>query len=113
MSEIDNTKRCQCGAVVADKFCGYCNADNRTNFQRNTDAVVQGVTKVGGQIADGAKTAVKTLVIFWTIVAIIVIAAITGIVIIIVIIVNNIPSNIGLLNVVANFVVSSINFLHV
>jgi len=97
-------KRCQCGAVVTDKSCGYCNADTRTNFQKNTDAVVHGVTKVGGQIADGAKTvattAVKTLVIFWTIVGAIIIVGIIGVVAIIIVIINNITGNIGLLNIV-------------
>ena len=114
---MSNVKNCQCGAVVTGNSCEYCRADHRTNFQKNTDAVVQGVTKVGGQIADGAKTVATTaavsLAVVWVIVSIISLIVVAGIVITIVVIVNNVPSSIGLLNVVANFASSGIHFLHV
>jgi len=109
--------KCQCGAAVTNKFCEYCRSDNRTPFQKNTDNVVQGVSKVGGQIAGGAKvvatTAVRTLAIFWTLVAIVTVAAIIIVAVVVIVIVNYASGNIGLLNVVANLAASGINFLHV
>jgi len=114
---MNNTNRCQCGAAVTNKFCDYCRADNRTGFQRNTDAVVQGASKVGTQIASGAKdvatVAAKTLAVIWMLVALVTVASIVGVVVIIIVIVNNVSGHIGLLNVVADYIVSGVNFLHV
>jgi len=111
MSEVNNTKRCQCGAAVQDKFCDYCRADNRTGFQKGADAVVEGASKVTGQIATGAKDVatgvakgvVTSIAIIWTIIGIIALVVIISVVVIVVVIVNNVTSQIGLLNIVANF----------
>jgi len=106
MNEVNNTKRCQCGAAVKDKFCDYCRADNRTGFQKGTDAVVEGASKVTGQIATGAEAVasgvVKSLAIIWTIIGIISLVVIISIVIIVIIIVHNVTSQVGLVDFVAN-----------